>query len=202
MTTSFNLPAVQLEFSEHVDYRKKPGLAIIEDLNADKADLLHMVVGLVGETNELEENFLPDTYFDAVNFVEEVGDLKYYLVGAKNTVVEMQEDFTTVGFSPVYPETDLELCQLIKREAITALDFAKGICIYGKTDVKPLEASLFRVDVYVNKLLERNNVSLDFVLKENIKKLSKRYPNGYTNKKAISRDDKIGTIEEVQLEEN
>ena len=186
---------VYSQFDEHVVFRKKPGRDIINDLTPDRADLLHMVVGLVTETDELADNFKTGFTYDPANFIEETGDIFFYTRGAFTTFnSERGEQVAGRGF-----KYDLnyahEYLDRIKTNAIQALDAVKSIAFYGKaTDEKycDLYCSLHNVQMYTEAFVKFMGSDTTTVLHENVQKLSVRYPNGYSNNKAISRDDKIG----------
>jgi NTP pyrophosphatase (non-canonical NTP hydrolase) len=61
----------------------KPGQAIIDSLTEEKADLLHMVVGVAGEAGELvnaiKKHVIYNKPVDRDNVVEELGDLEFYM---------------------------------------------------------------------------------------------------------------------------
>ena len=61
----------------------KAGGAIIADLSPEKADLLHMAVGVAGEAGELLDAVKKATIYnkplDRENMIEELGDLEFYM---------------------------------------------------------------------------------------------------------------------------
>lgn len=61
---------------------KAPGL-IIEQMNEDKMDLIHAVMGVCGEAGELldavKKAAVYDKPLDRENVVEELGDMEFYL---------------------------------------------------------------------------------------------------------------------------
>lgn len=183
-------------FDKHVVFRKKPGKDVINDLCSNKADLLHMVVGLVTETHELDHNFITnESNFDLVNFEEECGDIFYYTRGAMGCLPDLNDDIDYYGRGFDFTvKTIASTVDQIRNHAILALDDVKSYAIYGKdTDelVESILTHLYSVQRYTEELIKVKGSSVERVLECNIHKLSIRYPNGYTNKKAISRDDKV-----------
>lgn len=61
----------------------KAGSDIINELSPEKADLLHMAVGVAGEAGELLDAVKKATIYnktlDRENMVEELGDLEFYM---------------------------------------------------------------------------------------------------------------------------
>ena len=74
---------VKKEHAEMVTALAKPGQAIIDSLTPDKADLLHMAVGVAGEAGELLDAVKKHVIYvkdlDVENVVEELGDKEFYM---------------------------------------------------------------------------------------------------------------------------
>lgn len=70
-------------FSEMVASLAKPGADIIASLTPEKADLLHMAVGVSGESGELldavKKYVVYNKDLDRENVKEELGDIYFYL---------------------------------------------------------------------------------------------------------------------------
>lgn len=77
----------EISYPQMVAALKKPGEKILESLSPEKADLLHMVVGISGEAGELldaaKRNVVYGKELDLANVVEELGDLEFYLEGLR-----------------------------------------------------------------------------------------------------------------------
>jgi NTP pyrophosphatase (non-canonical NTP hydrolase) len=65
----------------------KPGSEIVNELDADKAHILHMAVGISGEAGELLDAVKKATIYnkplDRENVIEELGDLEFYMEGLR-----------------------------------------------------------------------------------------------------------------------
>jgi len=65
----------------------KPGEAIIASLTPERADALHMAVGIAGEAGELldaiKKHVIYDKEPDLTNIIEELGDLEFYMEGLR-----------------------------------------------------------------------------------------------------------------------
>lgn len=72
-----------IEFSRMVAALAKPGQDIIDSLTPDKADLLHMAVGVAGEAGELldavKKHVIYNKPIDRQNVIEELGDMEFYM---------------------------------------------------------------------------------------------------------------------------
>lgn len=78
----------------------KPGEQIILDLTPEKADLLHMAVGVSGEAGELldciKKHVIYNKPLDRANAIEELGDIEFYLNRLRN-VLGITRDETIVA---------------------------------------------------------------------------------------------------------
>ena len=71
------------QFDEMTLALAKNGQDIINDLTPEKADLLHMAVGVSGEAGELldavKKAVIYNKEMDLENVIEELGDLEFYM---------------------------------------------------------------------------------------------------------------------------
>ena len=71
------------QFDEMTLALAKDGADIIKDLTPMKADLLHMAVGVSGESGELldavKKAVIYNKEMDVKNIIEELGDLEFYM---------------------------------------------------------------------------------------------------------------------------
>ena len=65
----------------------KPGQAIIDEMDPNKAHLLHMAMGVAGEAGELldavKKHVMYNKPLDYDNVREEMGDMEFYLEGVR-----------------------------------------------------------------------------------------------------------------------
>ena len=79
----------------------------------------------------------------------------------------------------------------ISGEAGELLDAMKKNWVYNKPlDYDNIVEELGDLEFYMEALRQQLDISREETLKENIKKLSKRYPHGYTDQAAQERLDK------------
>jgi NTP pyrophosphatase (non-canonical NTP hydrolase) len=86
----------EIIFEEMVAGLVKPGKAIIESLTPEKADSLHMAVGVAGEAGELldaiKKYVIYNKTLDRDNVVEELGDLEFYMEGLRQALDISREE--------------------------------------------------------------------------------------------------------------
>lgn len=74
----------------------KPGQAIIDSLTPDKAHVLHMAVGVSGESGELldaiKKHVMYNKPLDFYNVIEELGDIEFYLEGIRQQLGITREE--------------------------------------------------------------------------------------------------------------
>lgn len=86
-------------FSNHKDMVRaliKPAEHIAAEIDADKANLIHMVLGISGESGELldaiKKHAIYNKTLDINNVIEELGDLEFYLEGLRQALNISRED--------------------------------------------------------------------------------------------------------------
>lgn len=82
---------------------RKPGEAIMEEMTAFQADMLHMAVGVSGESGELLDAIKKHAIYgkplDIDNVVEELGDLEFYMEGLRQVLALHREDTLDANFT-------------------------------------------------------------------------------------------------------
>lgn len=145
-------------------------------LGTKAMDGMHMAAGFTTEIGEMNEGI---TYNDIVNIREENGDTYWYLANECNIYglifTELIEQAKTRRKKPFYLHN---IVDLHKRE------FA-----YGKEiDLIKLEDELITIVQYLSKVEKDFKFTLEESLEKNIAKLYKRYPDKFTEEKALNRD--------------
>ena len=84
------------QFDEMTLALAKDGQQIINELTPEKADLLHMAVGVSGEAGELldavKKAVIYNKEMDLVNIIEELGDLEFYMSKIRQIVGVTREE--------------------------------------------------------------------------------------------------------------
>jgi NTP pyrophosphatase (non-canonical NTP hydrolase) len=74
---------MNIKHSEMVTRLTKPGQAILDQMTAEKANLMHAAVGVAGEGGELldavKKHVIYNKPLDRANVLEELGDIEYFL---------------------------------------------------------------------------------------------------------------------------
>lgn len=82
--------------SELVALLVKPGKDIINELTPEKTSLLHMVIGISGESGELldaiKKHVIYGKPLDRGNALEEMGDIEFYMEGIRQILGFTREE--------------------------------------------------------------------------------------------------------------
>lgn len=88
---------VNKEFAESVERLTKPGETIRDSITAQRANLIHLTLGVAGESGELvdavKKHVIYNKDLDVTNLVEEMGDLLFYIQGI---ALQLGIDFTEI----------------------------------------------------------------------------------------------------------
>lgn len=87
---------MQITHPQLVAVLKKNGSDIIAGLTPEKADLIHMAIGVCGEAGELADALkkfgIYNKPLDRENVIEELGDLEFFLEGIRQRLNITRED--------------------------------------------------------------------------------------------------------------
>ncbi len=76
-----------IEHADMVNTLCKPGATIKEELTAEDAHTIHMIMGISGETGELLDAIKKSVIYrkpiDRENVIEELGDIEFYMEGLR-----------------------------------------------------------------------------------------------------------------------
>ncbi len=85
-----------MNHTELVTALAKPGCDILDDLSPDQAFVLHMSIGVSGESGELLDAIKKWAIYqkplDIDNVIEELGDIEFYLEGIRQAFSLDRED--------------------------------------------------------------------------------------------------------------
>lgn len=190
-----------LSYSEMVAKLAKPGADIITQMTAHQAHLLHMAVGMAGESAELEmallavwvdvfEQDLRDADPSVVdNAVKELGDIEFYLEGFNQGVNECLLCSGAICTGSMSPLEAMNRLSLSTRQT---LDMVKKYAIYGvDLDGVELDEHIQVIHVALDRVAASLGVTRDEARARNMDKLAKRYPGfEYSNQAASARADK------------
>lgn len=79
-----------MTYEKFVNALVKNGHKIKQELTGDECHMIHMVMGICGETGELldavKKAVIYRKMLDRVNIIEELGDIEFYLEGFRQSV--------------------------------------------------------------------------------------------------------------------
>lgn len=158
------------------EYQKLAKRTMKEHPGGFPMDILHMVIGLHSEYNELTDAIKSQ---DSIMMYEEIGDQFWYLSNycylRKTRLADLDVSSSEYYTKPIYYLTSL-LQDLVKREII----YNKELDIQAEIDI--LQGIFFKL----KSMSYPKPVPL--VLEANIVKLMIRYPEAYSDTNAASRD--------------
>ncbi len=186
------------EYSQMVADLAKPGEDIIATLTPIKMHMLHMAVGLAGETGELLEHECSGGGVVDSELIEELGDTEFYFEGLCQS---MHITLNTIRLDQAYSYLsatcgDSQSAALCVVAASDMLDLVKKMVIYNKdVDLGVFVNALTKVRVRLDQAYSYYGITQLEALEHNMNKLLKgdnaRYKEGkYTDEAAQVRRDK------------
>ncbi len=149
----------------------------------DKATIMHMIVGLLSEMNEIETAIQNR---DSVNVMEECGDCFWYIANLYRVL--KKNDLIDGELKTSYPEGRM-IYNLSK-----FADVLKKYCVYN-FDLKNNEEKKKELELHLNMfythlvfILESEGYTKEFAMDKNIKKLQARFPQGFDEYYANNRN--------------
>ena len=87
---------VEDQHAEMVEKLAKTGVEILQEMDAGQMHLLHMAVGISGESGELLDAVKKAAVYqkpiDRENIIEELGDLEFYIQGLRQALFISREE--------------------------------------------------------------------------------------------------------------
>ena len=146
--------------------------------------LLHAVIGVLTEVEELLDNHIGDEQ-DITNMLEEAGDITWYLaiIGREMNLDYPQLLVKTKNDDP------MKLVLKIVKNTCKLLDMMKKKLYYNK----PIDETLFKiittlVMLDVSDYMNTYDIDIEKSFDVNIDKLKARYGDKFSSEKAINRD--------------
>ena len=178
------------KYEDMVKALSKPGAEIVASMTGDEAHILHMAVGVMGETCEFVKTIsVPADEEGAKNMIEEMGDVEFYFEGLRQGINTHPTRYLTSSIR----STNNALIKLV----ITAgelLDTAKKLVVYkDSTKMELLHQNMQDFVSVFDWFYLDLGITQEEVLKGNMKKLGKRYEDfKYSDRAAQQRVDKNG----------
>ena len=110
-----------------------------------------------------------------------------------NTEIFQREARRSLRDDLPYEATCSNMCMGLAGEIGEVIDIMKKHIYQGKElDITDVIEEVGDVLWYIANFCNVNNITMDECMESNIKKLRKRFPNGFTTKDANERKDKMG----------
>lgn len=190
---SDNEPGKEPTYTEFVASRFKTGEATKDDIankvKPSAVELFHAAIGMVGEAIEYQSSS------DEVNIREELGDSIFFAEAAREVLLPNHPAFPFMTLVPrpgVALYTDAVAALLETANGL--MDLCKKQVIYAKELIPQQigEQQHFLMLYYaaLNVIIDFHGYTADQLKAENMAKLTKRHPKGYSNESAVARADK------------
>ena len=79
-----------MDYSHFVRRLSKPGQDILAEMTPERANLMHMAIGIAGEAGELLDAIKKHVVYgkplDMTNVIEELGDMEFYQEGMRQAI--------------------------------------------------------------------------------------------------------------------
>jgi NTP pyrophosphatase (non-canonical NTP hydrolase) len=169
-------------------------------------DYTHSTAGLLTEVGELVDNYKRHWFYkkdiDRVNLREELGDLLWYVALG---FYSLESSFPEIDPLPEYeagegPTDNFVLGKMVR---YASMPLVYSLCFPNEwaTDQKnDFEYDLVQLLRFLNMFANRIGTTLGEAAYLNIEKLSKRYPEGFTEYHALNRDT-VNELSHIKVEE-
>ena len=160
------------------NYQEQAGRTMAT-LGSKVLDGVHMALGFTTETLEMEEGILNE---DKINIQEENGDTLWYLANECTIYgLNFEDILLEAKANSLMKWTPFKLENIV--------DLHKRELAYGKEmDIAKLKIELISIASYLLQVAIFHGFTLEECLIKNIAKLYKRYPDKFTEEKALNRD--------------
>lgn len=155
----------------------------------DVQNLLHAVMGICTEVEELLENFSINTMLDSANLLEELGDLYWYIAIIHRDYPMFKQLSNSNIATDVKYNSSFKAVLNINKYSLKMLDMLKKKIYYNKEiDLNMLNNYLLLIEVDIKYMLDSYNYRFESMLQINIDKLKARYKEKFNSLEAIDRD--------------
>jgi len=191
--TDLTTPLITTTQQAHINLVRdlsKPGEDILASLTPAKCELWHHATGIAGEAGELLENAIGAQGLG--NYIEELGDLYFYITGYK-AAAGIEVTYCNIEGLDSWIDNLLGGATDLAVLSANLLDATKKHLIYeSPLDLPEVRNTLAAIEYTIYTIAVSLLTTLDEILAYNIEKLSaKRYPQGYSNQAAADRADKL-----------
>lgn len=168
------------------EYKVLAEKTLSTEFHCDKKEeiLLHSVIGILTEVEELLDNHMGDKTFDRVNVVEECSDVAWYL-----SIIGREYNLSLPTQQESHNSDPMTLVLSIIKNTCKLLDMLKKKLYYNK----PINESEFisitnQVLSSIMHYMSLFNINIEESFDINIEKLRARYGDKFSSDRAINRD--------------
>jgi NTP pyrophosphatase (non-canonical NTP hydrolase) len=172
-----------MNWKEYLELSEK---TLSTQFNCDEKDqkILHAVIGILTEVEELLDNHIGDSQ-DFTNMLEEAGDITWYLAIIGR---EYQLDYPQLLVRNKN-EDPMKLVLKIIKNTCKLLDMMKKKIYYNKSiDVNTFKTITHVVMLDLSDYMNTYNIDIQKSFDVNIAKLKARYGEKFSSERAINRD--------------
>lgn len=174
---------LKMNWKEYLELSEK---TLSTQFNCDEKDqkILHAVIGILTEVEELLDNHIGDSQ-DFTNMLEEAGDITWYLAIIGR---EYQLDYPQLLVRNKN-EDPMKLVLKIIKNTCKLLDMMKKKIYYNKSiDVNTFKTITHVVMLDLSDYMNTYNIDIQKSFDVNIAKLKARYGEKFSSERAINRD--------------
>ncbi len=160
-------------------------LSLQFNCNETEQKILHSVIGIMTELDEILDNYDNDKKLDKVNILEEVGDICWYLAILGR---EYDISFPQITVREKNSDPFRLILSTIKMSA-KLLDMLKKKIYYNKDINQEIFVSLSRtIMMNISDFTHCYDIQIEKSFQVNIDKLRSRYGDKFSSESAINRD--------------
>lgn len=170
---------------------QKLALSTARFLATPLEDFQHGATGVVTEIAEIIDVHKRTAYYDTelniTNLKEEIGDVLWYLALIEHSMLQSNRLDTKVSFI----NENITIEQILTRLVTGAADLYYYSHFNEKNYMVNAEVvmdSIYTLFEFLKEYARRIGTDIESEMKNNIEKLAKRYPEGFTNYHAVNRD--------------
>jgi hypothetical protein len=173
-----------MEWNEYLEFSEK---TLSEGFYANEKEqkVLHSIMGIATEMEELLDNYDGTIEFDPVNVSEEVSDIFWYLA-----IIYREFDLHFPGLEKSSEITNPEkVVNSMNKDALRLLDIMKKKVFYNR-DIDEMKFTPLVMNLVTNSanLMHHYGMNPHEYLQRNIDKLRARYGDKFSNDRANNRD--------------
>lgn len=155
-----------------------------------KKNVIHASLGMISEVGELADLLKRVVAygkpFDAINAVEECGDVLWYIVLlCRESKLDFEPLFPQHQYAPDSIDILVEDLANVVGELTTKVRLNLDL---DKQATYRCELYLRRIITTLDKICRTAGYSIDIAMDRNIGKLARRYPDGFSDWRALNRD--------------